>query len=145
MKTQEIELQSQVTGEEAQIYYYNGQSYRVSGPDVAFLDVLKRCPIGLKFMLMGVGFDETEKYIQEQRQLRREDVATLFSKKWVFPEDGTRVNFNDRSLNETFFGYAFSKRKLVSSILNGSIPYDDLDRIEAFFENDNEIKEYCKP
>lgn len=46
---------------------------------------------------------------------------------------------------KTFFGYGFSKRKLVSSILNGSIPYDDLDRIEAFFENDNEIKEYYKP
>jgi hypothetical protein len=140
----EIDLQSQTTGEVPMVYYCDGKSYKIGGLDMAFVNLLAKCPTALKFMICRIDIQEAEQYIRQSKQERRESVVQLFFKKWVWLMDGERVNLDNLSLNEEFFGFPFNKRRLVSNIRNGTFSEAELQRIEAFFNNDNEIRQVFK-
>lgn len=136
-----IVLDSNVTGEEPRLYNYNGNTYQIKGSDVVFLDTIRKCPTGLKFLILAIQWREAEEYIKEQKKLWREEVATYFSKKWMWRETGERVNWNNTSLNKEFFGVSATKRKIAADILNGKLTDDQVSKIESFFEEEEDLRE----
>lgn len=134
-------LDSRVTGEEPRTYFYDGTTYTVAGPDVAFLDIIRKCPTALKCLLVGISWQEAERYAEAQKMQRRIDIATLFTKKWIFKDTGDRINFNNLTLNYDLFELKGTKAKIIRDIVGGKVSEEQVDKIEAFFQNDEEIKE----
>lgn len=118
----------------------DGRIHKFEEVDADFIETLQEnLPTMDKLCLMNITIEDLEKYLTDENKRLCQILIPLFKAKWVDRACGDDFLFNDKDINEDFFGINLTDKQIISKMKRGTFKVQELQRINNWFLHQDEI------
>ncbi len=106
-----------------------------------FYSKLLNLPVGHRCQLLNLDINELQKFIKEHTQHYNQKLIFEFNKTWLWRIDGEVYDFNDKEINEQFFGISLDKKQIIGKLKRNSFDPSLVLKILDFLKDNEDIIE----
>jgi hypothetical protein len=103
--------------------------------DYPFFEKIYELPLNIKMELFDINFSELNNYLNVTREKLINKLKFYLNQKWFDNDNGYKMLFNDKEINEDIFGIKLNFYEIKQKIRRNSISNLELEILIDFFQN----------
>lgn len=148
MKTEDKTLQVEFIDSEAHplvIIMFDGTKITIGKNVQDFYFKLLQLPIEHRCQILELDILELQKFIKSHTKHYNQKLINELTKTWIWRIDGEEYDFNDKEINEQFFGILLDKKQIIGKLKRNSFdPSQVLKILDFLKDNEDIIEQYEK-